>query len=187
VLLEKAAAIPDPFEQAFFVMVHLPYLQPFIDVNKRTSRLGANLPLIKANLCPLSFVDVPEQAYVEGTLGVYELRRVALLRDVFVWAYERSCAEYVVVRQAVGRPDPIRLAYREHLREVVREMVQRLTVPDPGALDAWGAAHGVKEEDRTAFVDAARAELLDLHEGSLRRYRLLPSEFAAWERHVASG
>jgi len=187
VLLEKAAAIPDPFEQAFFVMVHLPYLQPFIDVNKRTSRLGANLPLIKANLCPLSFVDVPEQAYVEGTLGVYELRRVELLRDVFVWAYERSCAQYVVVREAVGRPDPIRLAYREHLREVVREMVQRLTAPDPAALDAWGAASGVKEEDRAAFVDAARAELLDLHEGSLWRYRLLPSEFAAWERHVANG
>jgi hypothetical protein len=183
-MLRKAGEIPDPFEQAFFVMVHLPYLQPFIDVNKRTSRLGANLPLIKANLCPLSFVDVPEDAYVEGTLGVYELTRVELLRDVFVWAYERSCAQYVVVREAVGRPDPIRLAYREHLREVVREMVQGLTVPDPAALDAWGAANGVKEEDRPAFVDAARAELLDLHEGSLRRYRILPSEFAAWERHV---
>ena len=59
-LLAKAEAIPDPIEQSFFVMVHLPYLQPFIDVNKRTSRLAANIPLIRANLCPLSFVDVPE-------------------------------------------------------------------------------------------------------------------------------
>jgi hypothetical protein len=186
-LLRKAERIPDPFEQAFFVMVHLPYLQPFIDVNKRTSRLGANLPLIKVNLCPLSFVDVPEAAYVEGTLGVYELTRVELLRDVFVWAYERSCAQYVVVREAIGRPDPFRLAYREQLREVVREMVQRVVLPEPAALEAWGAAHGVKEKDGPAFVNAARAELLDLHEGSLRRYRLLPSEFAAWERHVAGG
>jgi hypothetical protein len=186
-LLRKAGEIPDPFEQAFFVMVHLPYLQPFIDVNKRTSRLGANLPLIKANLCPLSFVDVPEGAYVEGTLAVYELKRVELLRDVFVWAYERSCAQYVVVREAMGRPDPFRLAYREQLREVVREMVQRVVLPDPSTLDAWGTAHGVREEDRPAFVDAARVELLDLHEGSLRRYRILPSEFAAWERHVSQG
>jgi Fic/DOC family len=46
-LLRKAAAIPDPFEQAFFVMVQLPYLQPFEDVNKRVSRIGANIPLIK--------------------------------------------------------------------------------------------------------------------------------------------
>ena len=40
-------------------------------------------------------MDVPEQAYVEGTLGVYEFNRVELLRDVFVWAYERSCQRYV--------------------------------------------------------------------------------------------
>lgn len=45
-LLATASAITDPFEQAFFAMVHLPYLQPFDDVNKRvrawppTSRLS---------------------------------------------------------------------------------------------------------------------------------------------------
>ncbi len=33
--LKKAQAIQDPFEHAFFSMVHLPYLQPFEDVNKR--------------------------------------------------------------------------------------------------------------------------------------------------------
>jgi hypothetical protein len=187
VLLEKAGAIPDPFEQAFFVMVHLPYLQPFIDVNKRTSRLGANLPLIKANLCPLSFVDVPEGAYVDGTLGVYELQRVELLRDVFVWAYERSCAQYAVVREAVGRPDPFRLAYREQLRGVVRDMVRAVTVPDAAGLQGWGTAHGIAAEALPTFVDAARAELLDLHEGSLRRYGLRPSEFEAWDDHVRQG
>jgi Fic/DOC family len=90
--LDTATAIQDPFEQAFFAMVHLPYLQPFEDVNKRVSRLAANLPLIRRNLCPLSFVDVPERAYVDGILGVYELNRIELLRDVFVWAYGRSCA-----------------------------------------------------------------------------------------------
>ena len=90
-LLHKVAVIPDPFEQAFFIMVHLPYLQPFEDVNKRVSRLGANISLIQNNLCPLSFVDVPEQAYIDGTLGVYEFNQIDLLRDVFVWVYERSC------------------------------------------------------------------------------------------------
>ncbi|MEZ5617722.1 MAG: Fic family protein [Rhodocyclaceae bacterium] len=51
-ILDKADAIEDPFEQAFFIMVHIPYLQPFVDVNKRVSRLGANIPLIRHNLCP---------------------------------------------------------------------------------------------------------------------------------------
>ena len=71
--LDKARDIEDPFEQAFFTMVHIPYLQPFTDVNKRTARLGANIPLIKNKLCPLSFIDVPERDYIEGYLGVYEL------------------------------------------------------------------------------------------------------------------
>ena len=45
------------------MMVDLPYLQPFADINKRTSRLAANAPLFRANLCLLTFVDVPSQAY----------------------------------------------------------------------------------------------------------------------------
>ena len=92
-ILSKAGSIGDPFEKAFFLMVHLPYLQPFEDVNKRVSRLAANIPLIRADLCPLSFVDVPERAYIAGTLGVYEMTRVDLLRDVFVWAYERPASD----------------------------------------------------------------------------------------------
>lgn len=62
-IIDKAAKIIDPFEQAFFSMVHLPYLQPFDDVNKRVSRLTANIPLIKNNLSPLSFIDVPKNDY----------------------------------------------------------------------------------------------------------------------------
>lgn len=91
-LLAKAALIEDPFEQVFFVMVQLPYLQPFDDVNKRVSRLAANIPLIRANLAPLSFTDVPDELYTQAILGVYELNRVELLKDVFVWAYQRSAA-----------------------------------------------------------------------------------------------
>ena len=107
-ILEKADAIEDSFEQAFFIMVHIPYLQPFVDVNKRVSRLGANISLIRHNLCPLSFIDVPEKAYVEGTLGVYELKRVDLLCDVFVWAYERSSQRYLAIKETAAEPDPMR-------------------------------------------------------------------------------
>ncbi len=93
-ILNHKNAIEDPYEQAFFAMVHLPYLQPFEDVNKRVSRLAANIPLIKNNLKPLSFNEVPQDAYINGTLGVYELNRVDMLKEVFIWAYERSCDQY---------------------------------------------------------------------------------------------
>lgn len=80
-LLAKAGEIPDPYEHSSFVLVHLPYLQPFADVNKRTSRLAANLPLIKNYLCPLTFLGVPVEAYNRAMLGVYELTRTELLHS----------------------------------------------------------------------------------------------------------
>jgi Fic family protein len=118
-LLATAAAIRDPFEQVLFVMVQLPYLQPFIDVNKRVSLLAANIPLIKDNLAPLSFVAVPDTTYTQGMLGVYELNRVDLIKDVFLWAYERSSARYAAVRQSLGEPDAFRLRHRAALKQVV--------------------------------------------------------------------
>jgi Fic family protein len=93
-MLLTAQAIKDPFEQAFFLLVHIPYLQPFSDVNKRTSRLAANLPLLQANLQPLSFMDVSSDAYTLATLAVYEVRKIDGLRDVFLWAYRRSAERY---------------------------------------------------------------------------------------------
>src|SRR5690606_19870010 len=56
VLVAKAAQIEDPFEQSFFLLVHIPYLQSFEDVNKRTSRIASNIPLLKAGLAPMSFL-----------------------------------------------------------------------------------------------------------------------------------
>ena len=135
-VLATASAIRDPFEQAFFVMVHLPYLQPFDDVNKRVSRLAANIPLIKANLVPLSFEDVPRELYTEAILGVYEMKRVELLRDVFIWTYGRSAARYAAVRQSLGEPDPFRLQHRSALREVVGAVVRERMdkkQPPPGS------------------------------------------------------
>jgi len=85
-LLDEATNIPDPFEQAFFVMVHIPCLQRFGDMNRRTSCMAANIPLVKANLCEHSFVGNPRQAYTDGSLVVYEQCRVELLRDVFIAA-----------------------------------------------------------------------------------------------------
>lgn len=68
-ILETAAFIDAPFEQAFFVRVHIAYLQVFEDVNKRVSRLAANIPLIRQNLFPLSFLDVPVPPYIDSSPG----------------------------------------------------------------------------------------------------------------------
>ncbi len=181
-ILATASAIADPLEQAFFVMVQLPYLQPFDDVNKRVSRLAANIPLIKGNLSPLSFEDVPRHSYTEAVLGVYELNQVALLRDVFIWAYERSAARYAAVRQSLGEPDPFRLRHREALREVVGAVIRgRMDMKRAAAhVSAW-TQENIDPEDRERFREVAERELLSLHEGNFARYRIRPSEFTAWQ------
>ena len=181
-LLATSSAITDPFEQAFFVMVQLPYLQPFDDVNKRVSRLAANIPLFRANLSPLSFGDVSRELYADATLGVYELKRIELLRDVFIWACERSAAHYAAVRQSLGEPDPFRMRYRDKLHEVVGAVVRgRMDQKHATALvGAWAERH-VDTQDRERFREIAERELLSLHQGNFARYRIRPSEFAAWQ------
>ena len=181
-ILATAAAISDPFEQAFFVMVQLPYLQPFDDVNKRVSRLAANIPLIKANLVPLSFEDVPRELYTEAILGVYETKRIELLRDVFIWAYGRSAARYAAVRQSLGEPDPFRLQHRSALREVVGAVIrERMNKKRATAhVAAWTQEH-IDQPQRERFQEVAERELLSLHEGNFARYRVRPSEFEAWQ------
>jgi len=180
-ILDDAAAIADPFEQAFFAMVHLPYLQPFEDVNKRVSRLAANLPLIRENLSPLSFVDVPEKAYIDGVLGVYELNRVELLRDVFVWAYERSCARYSALRQSLGEPDPFRMRYRALVAETVAEVVRGgISRKHAAPFIRRRAVEKVEDSDRARFIEVVETEIMSLHEGNIARYRLRPAEYHKW-------
>lgn len=180
-ILDTANAIADPFEQSFFVMVQLPYLQPFLDVNKRVSRLAANISLIRENLCPLSFVDVPEQLYVSGLLGVYELNCIELLRDVFVWAYERSSSLYSATRQELGAPDPFRLRYRNLIITIMGEVIR-------GCMNKQAAVASIKkktsesiaEEDQKRFLEVIETELMSLHKGNIARFRLKPSDYDAW-------
>lgn len=180
-MLEKARLIKNAFEQAFFIMVHLPYLQPFDDVNKRVSRLAANIPLNRKNLAPLSFVDVPNDLYIRGLLAVYELNRVELLKDIFIWAYERSASRYTAMRQTIGEPDLFRLKYRQAIRKFITEVVSAGMNKSEAGDYIRNNAESIPERDRANFIEYVERELLSLHEGNFARYYINPSEFALWK------
>ena len=180
-ILAKASQIQNPFEQAFFVLVQLPYLQPFDDVNKRVSRLAANIPLTRHNLAPLSFIDVPEESYVKGILGIYELNRIELLKDVFLWAYERSALRYAAIRQSLGEPDPFRMKYREEIRAIVRHIVSNAMDKEAASLAIKSEVKKLPEQDQSRFTEVVETELLGLHEGNFVRYRIRPFEFTTWK------
>jgi fido (protein-threonine AMPylation protein) len=180
-MLDKASRITDPFEQSFFALVHIPYLQPFDDVNKRVSRLAVNIPLFKQNFCPLTFLGVPQRTYISGLIGVYEMTRIELLADVFVWAYERSTREYLAVRQSLSDPDPVRLRYHRQIHDLVGRLVRELNA-DPLAVIQEEAAK-LAESHRTSFTENVTDDLKRLHEGVLARYGLRPSELEVWRSH----
>ncbi|NML42104.1 Fic family protein [Chitinophaga sp. G-6-1-13] len=180
-VLEKARGIEDPFEQAFFIMVQIPYLQPFDDVNKRVSRLASNIPLNRLNLAPLAFVDVPDDIYFQGLLGVYELNRIELYKDVFMWAYERSALRYAALRQSLGEPDPFRLKYREAIRELITEIISNAMQQKEAMAIIQQKATTLPEKDQAKFTEAVETELLSLHDGNFARYRVRPLEFKQWK------
>ncbi len=179
-VMEMAAEIVDPFEQSFFLMVHLPYLQPFIDVNKRTSRLAANIPLMERNLCPLSFIDVPVEAYIEGLLGVYELGRTELLADVYVWAYERSCQQYMAAVQQMVPPDALRLRYRKELGECIAAIVMQGLDASKLSVCACMPKH-VSARKREALAAIVLNELQALHAGNAIRFGISGLQLQAWQ------
>jgi Fic family protein len=181
-VLNTANRISDPFEQAFFLLVHLPYLQPFQDVNKRVSRLSANIPLIRNNLKPLSFVDVPKSDYAAGLLGVYELNRIELIRDVFVWAYKRSAEHYTAIRDSLGSPDEFKLRYRPQIKSAVAFVIKNgIPAKDvQNRIGEWAEDNGVAETDRGRFVAVIEAEILSLQEWNVARYPVTPNEYKAW-------
>ena len=151
-------------------------------VNKRVSRLAANIPLNKRNLVPISFIGVPDDLYVQGLLGVYELNRIDLLKDVFLWACRQSADRYAQVRQTIGEPDPFRMKYRDQMQKLVSEIVVQGFSSTEAASLIQAQASVVSPTDASRFVELVETELLSLHEGNFARYRVSPSEFKRWKR-----
>lgn len=173
-IVTKARAIRNPIEAAFFLWVNIAYLQPFEDGNKRTSRLGANLPLLLANCAPLSFLDVDRDDYSLAMLGVYERQDMSLAADLFAWTYRRSIDKYRVVRESLGEPDPLRVRYRELLGDVVRRVVDGSSLVEVvGTLE-------LPVEDREVFTAMACEELEHLEPYNCARYRLPITQVQRW-------
>ena len=182
ILIEKAAAITDPFEQSFFLLVHIPYLQAFADINKRTSRIASNIPLLKADLAPMSFLTMDDGAYIDGLIGIYELNNVSLLREIYIDAYLASAENYRVLRAEVESPDKAALAYRDFVRKAVRRSVLEWKAFQPEDIMAMAAEDGIPEADRQQVVDYIGNEYRGLHEGNVIRYRLRAEDLAGIRR-----
>ena len=125
-ILEKARAIEDPFEQSIFLLALIPYLQPFIDVNKRVGRVAANIPLLKANVCPMSYRDMDKDRYVQGLLAFYELNRPDYLVRAYCDAYERGADRYIAIVERARHVTALDVQYLLEIRQCARKQQGRL-------------------------------------------------------------
>ncbi|ASL48631.1 hypothetical protein bAD24_III14625 [Burkholderia sp. AD24] len=174
-IVDKATRVHNPVEAAFFLWVNLAYLQPFVDGNKRTSRLSANMPLMLSNCAPLSFLDVEQNDYALAMLGVYERLDVSLAVELFDWTYRRSIDKYQVIVESMGGPDPLRARYREHLGEAIRQIVFF-----GSTLAQAIEAAGISRADTAAFNAMLNTELAHLEAYNCARYRMPMTKTQAW-------
>jgi Fic/DOC family len=179
IIVEKARAIRNPVECAFFLWVNVAYLQFFQDGNKRTSRLCSNLPLLLSNCAPLSFLNVEPLDYALAMIGIYEQQDVSLAVGLFDWTYRRSIDKYRAVLESLGAPDPLRAKYREELGDAVRQIVGSGT-PLVAAVQSLHIA----DEHREAFIEMLSKELNYLEPYNCARYRL---NIGLTEKWVAKG
>lgn len=180
-IASKASLIRDPYEQSFFILVHISYLQAFIDVNKRTARIAANIPLIKNNLVPLAFSDIRVDDYMSAMIAIYELQDIRPLIDLYVYSYLRTCAAYDSTVKAMGF-DEVRILYRKQRRDVVREVIQEGLMGTKLHLYVKAAADRmIPESQRNDFVEDTLEDLKQMDESRLAGLGITPEQLREWK------
>ena len=178
---EKAFMISDPFEQSFFLLVHISYLQAFADVNKRTARLSANISLIKDNLVPLAFRDVGVQDYMSAIIAIYELQDIRPLIDLYVYSYLRTCAAYDSTIKSLGF-DEVRVRFRYKRREIVREIIINgfVGVQLEKYIQSEAITHNIPEEIKESFIEDIFEDLEQINESRLVGLGISPDQLTKW-------
>lgn len=182
IIAEKALLIKDPFEQSLFSLIHLSYLQAFADVNKRTARLVANVPLIKTNLVPLAFRDVKVKDYMSAMIAIYELQDIRPLVDLYVYSYLRTSAAYDSTVKAMGF-DEVRVRYRQKRRAIIRQVILSLLVDKPMLrFIEHEAERDIALSDRQFFIEDVLEDLAEMDDSRLAGFGITSDELQTWQK-----
>jgi len=183
-ILEKARVIEDIFEQSLFLLAFIPYLQPFIDVNKRVGRLAANIPLLKANVCPMSYRDMDKERYTQGLLAFYELNRPEILSRAYADAYERGVDRYTAIVEQGREVHPLEIQYFRELKQCVADYIRQLADSnDAGhpAVFARARFNALPDVQREWLAERVAEVVLALHEGNIIAWGV---DRETWQRYA---
>ena len=93
-LFATIANAQNTYEKALWAILGLSYIQPFVDGNKRTSRLLANAILLAENYSPISYRSVDDRAYKEACLVFYEQNSTEPFKKLFIDQYVFAANNY---------------------------------------------------------------------------------------------
>jgi hypothetical protein len=128
-------------------------------------------------------MEVDPTAYVSALLGVYERNDVSLIRDLYIWAYNRSSQRYTAIQQAMGEPNLLKLRYRSTIQEIVRTIIlEKVAGSDVvQKIRDLIEANSIVEADRAELFNLIETEIISLHNGNIARFKVRPSEYQAWK------
>jgi len=86
------------YEKAILSVLGVSYIQPFVDGNKRTSRLLGNAILISENYAPLSYRSVDDRDYKEACLVFYEQNSIEPFKKLFIDQYIFAANNYNIAK-----------------------------------------------------------------------------------------
>lgn len=81
-------------EKGLLALVLISYIQPFMDGNKRTSRIVSNAIVMNEGYCPLSFRTVNSLDYKKAMLLFYEQNNISSFKEIFINQYEFAVNTY---------------------------------------------------------------------------------------------
>ena len=88
--------IKHPLEKAIIGNCMVAYLQPFLDGNKRTSRMLGNAILLAHDYFPLSFRSIDENEYKQALVIFYETNNLSNFKKLILSQYQFSLEEYFI-------------------------------------------------------------------------------------------
>jgi hypothetical protein len=164
------------------VLIHISYIQAFADVNKRTARLLANIPLISQNYFPLLFNDIDLGDYRSAVIAVYELQDVRPLSDLYVYSYLRTCVAYDATVKSMG-VDEVRVLYRLQRRGLIREVINRaLNAKEVEVFIVEEAEKMVSKEHKADFIEDIKEDLVLMDESRIAGLGVSPSQLMKWSK-----
>ncbi len=93
-IIEVVNKEENPPAKALLAIALISYAQPFVDGNKRTSRLIANALLLAHDWCPMSLRSMDETTYKKAILLFYEQNSLDLLKQLFIEQFEFAVKNY---------------------------------------------------------------------------------------------